>query len=141
MWASEADPQMRVAAAAGRSPQLHVTHPKAIPICKHIRISLQTHLKESNIHNHDHDCAEYSSPSPYKATWISSECPGPWVYESHDNPSSHFCERFCCCWAEAARCVLPNKGMDPHRVYWGYMGIMEKKMETTIRGYIGVIWG
>ena len=24
-------------------------------------------------------------------------------------------------------------------VYWGYMGIMEKKMETTIIYYIGVI--
>ena len=23
------------------------------------------------------------------------------------------------------------------RVYWGYMGIMEKKMETTIMKYIG----
>ena len=27
-------------------------------------------------------------------------------------------------------------------LYWGYMGIMEKKMETTILGYIGYrIWG
>ena len=24
-------------------------------------------------------------------------------------------------------------------LYWGYVGIMEKKMETTIMGYIGVI--
>ena len=24
-------------------------------------------------------------------------------------------------------------------LYWGYIGIMEKKMETTIMGYIGVI--
>ena len=23
------------------------------------------------------------------------------------------------------------------RLYWGYMGIMEKKIETTITGYIG----
>ena len=26
-------------------------------------------------------------------------------------------------------------------VYWGYIGIMEKKMETTIMGYIGIIIG
>ena len=26
-----------------------------------------------------------------------------------------------------------------YRVYWGCIGIMEKKMETTIMGYIGVI--
>ena len=28
-------------------------------------------------------------------------------------------------------------------LYWGYIGIMEKKMETTIvfRGYIGIILG
>ena len=26
-------------------------------------------------------------------------------------------------------------------LYWGYLGIMEKKMETTIMGYIGVILG
>ena len=29
-------------------------------------------------------------------------------------------------------CRLPG-------IYWGYIGIMEKKMETTIMGYIGVI--
>ena len=27
----------------------------------------------------------------------------------------------------------------PLGVYWGYIGIMEKKMETIIMGYIGVI--
>ena len=26
-------------------------------------------------------------------------------------------------------------------VYWGYMGIMEKKMETIIMGYIGLEFG
>ena len=26
-------------------------------------------------------------------------------------------------------------------LYWDYIGIMEKKMETTIMGYIGVILG
>ena len=26
-------------------------------------------------------------------------------------------------------------------IYWGYIGIMEKKMETTIMGYIGYILG
>ena len=26
-------------------------------------------------------------------------------------------------------------------LYWGYMGIMKKKMETTIMGYIGFIQG
>ena len=27
--------------------------------------------------------------------------------------------------------------METTIVYWGYIGIMEKKMETTILGYIG----
>ena len=27
------------------------------------------------------------------------------------------------------------------RLYWGCMGMMEKKMETTITGYLGGIWG
>ena len=26
-----------------------------------------------------------------------------------------------------------------YRDYWGYIGVMEKKMETTIMGYIGYI--
>ena len=26
-------------------------------------------------------------------------------------------------------------------LYWGYIGIMEKKMETTIMGYIGIYYG
>ena len=29
--------------------------------------------------------------------------------------------------------------METTTVYWGYIGIMENKMETTIRGYIGII--
>ena len=28
--------------------------------------------------------------------------------------------------------------MDTTIVYWGYNGIVEKKMETTIMGYIGI---
>ena len=37
---------------------------------------------------------------------------------------------------------LTIKGLG-FRVYWGYIGIMEKKMELTIKGlgYIGVISG
>ena len=30
-----------------------------------------------------------------------------------------------------------EKKMETTTVYWGYIGIMEKKMETTIMGYIG----
>ena len=29
--------------------------------------------------------------------------------------------------------------VDPVGLYWGYIGIMEKKMETTIWGYIGIM--
>ena len=33
------------------------------------------------------------------------------------------------------------RGFREIRIHWGYMGIMEKKMETTIvyRGYIGIM--
>ena len=30
-----------------------------------------------------------------------------------------------------------ERKMDPTIVYWGYTGIMERTMETTIMGYIG----
>ena len=33
-----------------------------------------------------------------------------------------------------------EKKMESTIVYWDYMRIMEKKMETTVMGYIGVIW-
>ena len=34
---------------------------------------------------------------------------------------------------------IMEKKMETNKVYWGYVGIMETKMETIIIGYIGVI--
>ena len=37
---------------------------------------------------------------------------------------------------------IMEKNMETTIVYWGFIGIMEKQMETTILwGEIGIIWG